>query len=163
MLLLGGVTLAGAFLMVHFWRWLFSLTFQGRVGLRAFQRFQSFSKLPRGVRSLSKGGFEQKMTRREAAQIVGVKYYLAWLELITANDTWRELNSLNDIRMLCWRIILIVAGHRIWLWRLMRREECWHLSQDKMHCRWTRMVGRWFGKRIHGVMAPLMHIPYYLE
>jgi hypothetical protein len=72
MILLGGATLAGAFLMV-FPNAGLRLTSQGRVGLRAFQRFQSISKLPRGIRSLPKGGFDQKMTRREAAQIVGVK------------------------------------------------------------------------------------------
>jgi hypothetical protein len=31
-------------------------------------------KAPRGLHSLPKGGFEQKMSRREAAQIVAIKY-----------------------------------------------------------------------------------------
>jgi len=31
-------------------------------------------KTPRGFKSLPKGGFEPKMTRREAAQIVAIKY-----------------------------------------------------------------------------------------
>ena len=48
---------------------------QGRVGLRAFQRFQTLSKVPRGLRGhVSKGGFDSKMTRGEAARIVQIKY-----------------------------------------------------------------------------------------
>jgi len=49
---------------------------QGRVGLRAFQRFQTLSKVPRGLRGhVSKGGFDSKMTRGEAARIVQIKYH----------------------------------------------------------------------------------------
>jgi hypothetical protein len=73
MILLGGATVAGAFLVVQL-----SLPTvnspQGKVGLRAFQRLQAMPKTPRGFRSLPKGGFEPKMTRREAALIVQIKY-----------------------------------------------------------------------------------------
>jgi hypothetical protein len=48
---------------------------QGKVGLRALQRFQAMPRTPRGFKSLPKGGFEQKMTRKEAALIVAIKYF----------------------------------------------------------------------------------------
>jgi hypothetical protein len=38
-------------------------------------------KTPRGFKSLPKGGFELKMTRREAALIVAIKYSLWVLDL----------------------------------------------------------------------------------
>ena len=52
----------------------FSNKVQGRVGLRAFQRLQAMPKAARGLKSLPKGGFEPKMSRREAALIVAIKY-----------------------------------------------------------------------------------------
>ena len=43
--------------------------------MRAFQRFQAMPKAPKGFKSLPKGGFEPKMSRREAALIVAIKYF----------------------------------------------------------------------------------------
>lgn len=48
--------------------------FQGKVGFRALRRFQNLSRLPKGLKFRGKGGFEQKMSRWEAAQIVAIKY-----------------------------------------------------------------------------------------
>jgi hypothetical protein len=71
MILVGGATVAGTFLVVC----LFGndANGQGKVGLRALQRFQSMPKTPRGFKSLPIGGFEPKMTRREAALIVAIR------------------------------------------------------------------------------------------
>lgn len=77
MILIGGATVAGAFLVVCFppqFRFITPLIAdQGKVGIRAAQRFQAMPKAPRGLKSLPKGGFEAKMTRREAALIVAIK------------------------------------------------------------------------------------------
>jgi hypothetical protein len=43
------------------------------MGLRVLQGPRGFSTLPRGLRNAPKGGFDDKMTRYEAAQIVGLK------------------------------------------------------------------------------------------
>ena len=71
-ILLGGAVVAGTFLVVLLPRQPWLMT-KGRVGLRAIQRYQALPKTPRGFKSLPKGGFEPKMTRREAALIVAIK------------------------------------------------------------------------------------------
>ena len=44
------------------------------MGIRALQRFSTMSRLPRNIRNAPKGGFEPRMSRYEAAKIVGVRY-----------------------------------------------------------------------------------------
>ena len=48
------------------------------MGFRALQRFQGIPTLPKGLKFRGKGGFERTMSRWEASQIVGIKYYPQW-------------------------------------------------------------------------------------
>jgi hypothetical protein len=73
-LLLGGATVAAACLLVNPVSPPQLITTQGGLGVRALQRFSTITKLPRNIRNSPKGGFEPRMSRYEAAQIVGVRY-----------------------------------------------------------------------------------------
>jgi hypothetical protein len=112
MILLGGATVAGGLLVVYCC--VEYTNGKGRVSLRALQRFQSMPKTPRGFKSLPKGGFDTKMTRREAALIVAIKYIVGYM-LILVSGIFQEQSLRNDTRQSCWRIIQIEEGRRIWL------------------------------------------------
>ena len=98
MILLGGATVAGGLLVVRYFAEY--ANGQGRVGLRALQRFQSMPKTPRGFKSLPKGGFDTKMTRREAALIVAIKYIPGSM-LIIVSGIYREQSLRNGTRQSC--------------------------------------------------------------
>ena len=65
----GAATVAALFVLVSISS-VWPLIAKGKVGFRGGYRGM---KLPRGLKNPSKGGFTPKMTRWEAAQIVGLK------------------------------------------------------------------------------------------